>query len=85
MASSEEADLLAFQKFKTEDGSPLNSLRTHICAETEEQYLLWTDVQCAFQGIDHLKTDGDTRGFFTIDANGELYVLLLEKQSSYLL
>lgn len=79
MASSVQTDPLVFQKFESEDGSALSSLRTHVCTETKERYLLWTDIQHAFHGIDHLEVEDVTMVLFTVDADGELYVLKFEK------
>ncbi|KFH63797.1 hypothetical protein MVEG_10490 [Podila verticillata NRRL 6337] len=55
MAPSAQTDPPVFQEFKAEDGSPLSSLQSHLCAETGQRYLLWIDIQHAFSGIDHLK------------------------------
>ncbi|KFH63801.1 hypothetical protein MVEG_10494 [Podila verticillata NRRL 6337] len=73
MASSEPTDPLLLHKFKTEDGSPLPSLQSHLCAETGERYILWSDIQRVFNGIDHLETEWKTRVLFTINADGELH------------
>lgn len=74
MPSSEYADR---QRFKSEDGTPLASLRSHPCGgETGERYVLWTDIQRAFQGISRLETEFRNRTLFTVEAGGELYVLL---------
>lgn len=62
-----------FQKFENEDGSTLSSLQTHVCTETDEQYLLWTDIQNAFQGIDHLAIEEETSLQLTPMANCTFY------------
>ncbi|KAG0340843.1 hypothetical protein BG000_010944 [Podila horticola] len=70
MATSKFAD---HQKFKSKDGTPLVSLRSYPCAaDTGERYVLWTDIQHAFRGIDHLETEEGMRIRFTIDTHGEL-------------
>lgn len=79
MASSEPTEHLVFQEFKAKDGSPLTSLGSHLCAETDERYLLWTEIHHKFNGIGHLETEWKTRVPFTINADGELYVLLFAK------
>lgn len=71
MTTSKFAD---HQKFKSKDGTPLVSLRSYPCAaDTGERYVLWTDIQHAFRGIDHLETEEGMRIRFTIDTHGELY------------
>lgn len=55
MVSSEYADR---QRFRSEDGTSLASPRSHPCAaDTEKRYILWSDIQCTFQGIDHLEAE----------------------------
>lgn len=74
MASSEYADR---QKFKSKDGTLLVSLRSHHgAADTQERYILWSDIQRAFQGIDHLESESGRRILFMIDIYATLYVLL---------
>lgn len=74
MASSKYCDR---QTFKNKDGTPLINLQSYPCsADSEERYILWTKVQRAFKGISHLETEKEERILFTIDAAGELYVLL---------
>jgi hypothetical protein len=74
MASSEFSDR---QQFKSKDGTPLTSLRSHpYTADTKERYVLWSDIQHTFQGIDHLETEDEKMVLFMIDTDGELYVLL---------
>lgn len=75
MASSEYADR---QKFESEDGTPLASPRSHPCAaDMKKKCIFWSDVQRTFQGVDHLKAEGEQgeRILFMIDDDGELYVL----------
>lgn len=74
MELSEHADS---QKFQSNDGTPLTRIRSHPCAsDTKEQYVLWSDIQHAFQGIDHLETYMEKHVLFETDSDGELYVLL---------
>ncbi|KAG0322532.1 hypothetical protein BG000_002891 [Podila horticola] len=70
MASPEYSDR---QKFKSKDGTSLASVLSHLCTATDKRYLLWSDIQRTYQGIDHLETEGEKRILFTIDANGELW------------
>lgn len=63
---------LVFQTFESEDGTPLASLPTSLCTETDERYVLWRDVQDAFDGILHVSTMFETTVLFTIDGDGEL-------------
>ncbi|KFH63799.1 hypothetical protein MVEG_10492 [Podila verticillata NRRL 6337] len=74
MESSAQPDPPVFQKFNAEDGSMLPSLQTHLCAETDKRYLLWTDIQHAFNGVNHLsgRWTRSERIIFTIDAANEL-------------
>jgi len=65
-----------FQKFKSNDGTPLAGLRARVCANTDEKYHLWRDVQNAFPGVGRLETPDWGRVLFTIDKDGELYVVL---------
>ncbi|KFH69286.1 hypothetical protein MVEG_04101 [Podila verticillata NRRL 6337] len=63
------------QKFQSEDGEPLGTLRTLICEETGESYILWKDIQEAFMGIGHLDdwSHGSARRvLFLVDKAGEL-------------
>lgn len=67
------------QKFQSEDGEPLGTLRTLICEETGESYVLWKDIQEAFVGIGHLDDWSygfDLRVLFMVDKAGELYVFV---------
>lgn len=74
MASSDNANL---QKFISKDGTPLASLRSHPCTgDTEERYVLWSDIMCTFHGINRLEFHRGTIVYFMIDGDGELYVLL---------
>lgn len=67
------------QKFQSEDGEPLGTLRTLICDETGESYVLWKDIQEAFVGIGHLNDWSygfALRVLFMADKTGELYVIV---------
>ncbi|KAF9369727.1 hypothetical protein CPC16_004226 [Podila verticillata] len=71
MASSEYSDR---QKFISKDGIPLTSLRSHPCiTDNPNRYILWTDIQHAFMGIDHLETTDEKRVLFMIDSDDELW------------
>jgi hypothetical protein len=73
MASSVHIDR---QKFQTKEGVPLTSLQSHPCSsDSGERYVLWSDIQCAFQGIVRLETEEEVTILFTIDSSGELYVI----------
>lgn len=76
MASLEDTDR---QRFKTKDGIHLVSLRSYPCAaDADERYVLWADIQRAFQDIDHLETTDEKRVLFMIDSDSELYDLHFE-------
>lgn len=64
------------QKFKSKDGTPLRSLRPHVCIDTGEHFLHWNDVQNLFEGIDHLETADEKRILYTIRKDFKLYVML---------
>lgn len=66
-----------FQTFKSEDGTSLTSLRCHVCEETGEQFILWRDVQQAFDGVHYLEADDVSMAVFSVDNDGELYVELI--------
>lgn len=63
-----------YQTFESTDGTPLASLRCHICTETAEHYVLWRDIENVFEGVDQLKVGEDRRPLFMSDNNGKLYV-----------
>lgn len=61
-----------FQTFKSENGTPLASLRCHVCAETGARYNLWSEIQQAFEVNDILFLNKYGLVPFMIDQNGEL-------------
>lgn len=65
-----------FQTFKSEDGTPLFGLRCHVCEKTGARYILWKNVQTAFDGVIYLTTVDVKFVLFTVDNDGELYVSL---------
>lgn len=70
-----------FQTLKSEDGSPLTRLRCQACAETGERYILWSKVQQAFKGTNHLwyletYNQAHSLALFMIERDGDLYVEL---------
>lgn len=77
METSEYTDR---QKFISKDGAPLTGIRSNPwIADTEERYVLWSDILRTFHGIDHLETEEEyeaERILFMIDDDGELYALL---------
>jgi len=42
------------QRFRFYNSTPLDGLPTLICARSREWYLLWSEIQNAFTGINHL-------------------------------
>jgi len=56
-----------FQTFENKDG-PLQSLPTHISEEHGDRYVLWSDIQLAFKGI-------DPWGFFDCEGLRILFVV----------
>lgn len=68
-----------FQQFVSEDYQPLASLPIHVCPETNERYVLWSNIQDAFEGVTFLRYWSTTRVLFMITQNGELYVLGTEQ------
>lgn len=76
MALLDEADPPVLQRFESKDGTPLASLPTLVCAESGERYLLWNEIQLAFEHIDHLEYYLGSRGLFMTNKDDELYVFL---------
>lgn len=77
MAPSERTNLpVAFQKFRSKDGTLLRSVQLHVGTDTNKQYLLWSDVRNAFQDVSHLKTAYNKKVLFAIGNDGELYIVL---------
>lgn len=76
MASSEETNpqaFQAFQAFQSHAGKLLASQPTHVCSETGKRYTLWSDIQHAFSGVDHLEDQQKSMIPFMVDNNGLLY------------
>lgn len=72
--TAEQTDPIVPQEFILDFYTPLPSLPTHLCTETNERYLLWSDIQNAFKGIVQLKERcNETLILFTVDSYGELY------------
>ncbi|KFH74116.1 hypothetical protein MVEG_01329 [Podila verticillata NRRL 6337] len=63
----------AFQQFVSEDYQPLASLPIHVCPQTSERYVLWSNVQDAFEGVVFLRYWSTTRVLFMTRQDGELY------------
>ncbi|KAF9301767.1 hypothetical protein BGZ74_006305 [Mortierella antarctica] len=55
MSLSMGTDLPVFQKFKSKDGTQLRSLPTRVSDTGGGRYVLWSDIQLAFEGIDSLR------------------------------
>lgn len=68
----------SFQKFKSQDGTHLANLRCHVCTKTGTRYILWGEIQQAFDGVNHLVDIRQIRVMFSIDNDGELYAPLSE-------
>lgn len=55
------------------------TLPTHACTGSEERYVLWSDIQETFLGVDYVRgTLG--RLMFMIDDDDELYVSTFQQQ-----
>lgn len=72
MAFLHGADPLVFQKFKSRTDKPLIHIPTHVCLETNQRHVLWSDVLDTFEGIDCLLDQDGKLILFMIDNNGEL-------------
>ncbi|KAF9282785.1 hypothetical protein BGZ74_002085, partial [Mortierella antarctica] len=57
------------QTFESEDGMQLKSLPCHVCEETGAQYVLWRDVQKAFEGVSFLKGGLWGKALFEVDSD----------------
>lgn len=66
MVLSMNMDPSVTQRFMSEGRKPLESLPTHL-EETGDRFVLWSEIQLAFPGIDSLKIE-DRRVMF--DSNG---------------
>lgn len=71
MQPAEDPDPPILQQFQCKDNEPLASLPTRVCTDTGKRYLLWSDVQHAFDDLDHVLNYG-SRVLFEIDEHGEL-------------
>lgn len=69
-----------YQKFESMSGTQLTSIRCHICAETEEHYILWADIETDFEGVERLSIGEDRRPLFMSDNNGKLYATYLRRE-----
>ncbi|KAF9329472.1 hypothetical protein BG006_007458 [Podila minutissima] len=83
MSSSEEyteESTAVLQKFEFKYHAPLRSLPTRLCPDTDERYILWSDIKDNIVGASHLQTYAG-RVMFMIDENGELHQPLRIKYS----
>lgn len=71
MAHLQSPNTPVFQEFKCTD-RPTVRLRTHICEDTRQRYIFWSDIQDTFEDIDHLRDQKKDLVLFMIDNNGEL-------------
>ncbi|KAG0352995.1 hypothetical protein BG005_007626 [Podila minutissima] len=83
MSLSMGTDLPVFQKFKSKDGKQLKSLPTHVSDADESRYVLWSDIQLAFKGINSLKYNSEVRVLFMADKDS-VYVPLAVIHGAYL-
>ncbi|KAF9377275.1 hypothetical protein CPC16_011915 [Podila verticillata] len=60
------------QKFESRDHPRFSSLPTYLCPETNERYILWSDIQGTFLNVSYLQTY-EGRAMFMIDRHGELH------------
>lgn len=70
MSSRTENSRLVFQEFESKNGEPLLSLLTSV-SSSGSRHVLWSDIQDAFEGIDHLTYYG-MRILFETDDNFEV-------------
>lgn len=63
------------QRFKSQDGTPLGSLKARYCQFRKRKvyYLLWDDVEAAFPDVDHLIVRPSSC-LFLVDKTCKLYV-----------
>lgn len=72
MPSVRSTDFL--QGFVCVDGKPLGTLPTHICADTGQRFVLWSDIGKSFWGADadYLEDRNKDIVLFLIRSDGEL-------------
>lgn len=80
MSHSTGDDPPVFQTFKSEDDDPLDSLLTHISEKDGRRYVLWSDIQAAFKGIDSLANGSGERIWFLVD--GETVYVFFDRDSA---
>ncbi|KAG0346063.1 hypothetical protein BG004_002523 [Podila humilis] len=61
-----------FQTFKSYEGLTLGRLQTHVCEETGERYIPWSEILQRFHGIEHLEQEWPASVLFMIDLQGEI-------------
>ncbi|KAG0332850.1 hypothetical protein BG004_001073, partial [Podila humilis] len=62
--------------FMNEYKNILESMPTQLDPETDERFILWSDVQAKFIDVNHLVDKDHDRALFEIDSNGDLYIPL---------
>lgn len=73
MSTADNTGPPVVQQFESEDGTPLVSLPTSFCTETNQRFVLWKDIQDQFDGVLHLSSLFENPVEFMIDPDGELY------------
>ena len=77
---SENGGPVVLQEFVDEDGERLTSLPTYPCDDFDSsgnRYMLWSDIQQTFPGIDYLEVvRGRSRALYMVDQEFQLYVHL---------
>lgn len=59
------------QEFQSKDKKPLASLPTRVSSNTGKRYLLWSEIQNAFDDLDYIRYYSG-RVPFQIDDHGEM-------------
>lgn len=67
MFPSMDIDSPVFQTFKSKNGKPLKSLPTFNLEKDRERFLLWSDIELAFKGVESLTDKRENRVMFEID------------------
>lgn len=61
-----------FHELKSSNQEVLANIPSEVCAESGETHTMWSDVQLAYEGIDHLVDRMGCRVLFAVKPDGEL-------------
>ncbi|KAF9402973.1 hypothetical protein BGZ94_004761, partial [Podila epigama] len=75
MAPQSKTTRPVFQKFARNDKSRPRRLATQLCPKSDKRYVLWKDVQTAYNDVDYLKVD-DNRAVFMTDESSNIILPL---------